>query len=93
MVVFGLPVPSDVDAQVSVDYAGGETPTRATVTVTLDGFLDDSVRGSRTVLQFEKEACPTCEPDGARWHLRTQEEAWRCYEGRGHQDFSKELCN
>jgi hypothetical protein len=59
---------------------------RATnVVVTLDRLSDDSVRAERYVLALERQA------DG-RLRLVSAHRSWRCWEGRGHQDFSTELC-
>jgi hypothetical protein len=60
----------------------GQGPT--TVTVTLDGLGDDSVRGQRVVLVFE--------PNGSQWQLVSGKSEQRCWPGRGHQDYSPELC-
>lgn len=54
------------------------------VKVTYDGLYDDSVRASRVegYLYYE----------GGQWFASGVAETQRCHEGRGHQDFSKELC-
>jgi hypothetical protein len=54
------------------------------VTVTLDGLLDDSVRAERWLLLFE--------PGGDGYALRSAVRTFRCQPGRGHQDFTAELC-
>lgn len=64
--------------------ASGEGAGPETVTVTLDGLLDDSVRAERWTLDFE--------PDGDTYRLTAATWAQRCQPGRGHQDFSPELC-
>lgn len=60
----------------------GTGPER--VVVTLDGLLDDSIRAERWTLVFE--------PDNENYLLTSAEWAQRCQPGRGHQDFSVELC-
>ncbi len=62
--------------------AEGSGPT--TVTVTLDGLPDDSVRAQRYVLVLG--------PDGDNWKLTSAVTAQRCWPGRGHQTFSTEPC-
>lgn len=57
---------------------------RATVTVTHDGFFDDSVKASRTEAVLEWR-------DGA-WAVASTAATHQCWPGRGHQDFSTELC-
>ena len=55
-----------------------------TVTVTLDGLLDDSVRSERWVLEFV--------PDDDVYRLTEAKWSQRCQVGRGHQDFSSQPC-
>jgi hypothetical protein len=68
-----------IEGRASAEGAGPET-----VTVTLDGILDDSVRTERWTLTFE--------PDGESYVLTEAAWAQRCQPGRGHQNFSSELC-
>jgi hypothetical protein len=68
-----------IEGRASAEGAGPET-----VTVTLDGLLDDSVRAERWALNFE--------PEGENYVLTNATWAQRCQSGRGHQDFSPELC-
>lgn len=69
--------------EIKADTADG--PSKATVVVTDDGYLDDSVRGMRTTLMIELDE------DGL-WQIKSSEEAWRCREGRGHTDFQPKPC-
>jgi hypothetical protein len=62
----------------------GEGTGPATVTVTLDGVFDDSVRAERWTLVFE--------PEGEVYVLGSARRAQRCQPARGHQDFSPEPC-
>ena len=55
------------------------------MTVTLDGLFDDSVRAQRFVLVFQPAK------DGS-WRLESAVATQRCHAGRGHEDFSAELC-
>jgi hypothetical protein len=61
---------------------GGE---RAVVTVTKEGLADDSIGAIRYVLEFERQADDS-------WRLMSAAWAQRCQGGRGHQDFTPELC-
>jgi hypothetical protein len=63
----------------------GEGTGPQTVTVTLDGLLDDSVRAERWRLGFE--------PEGEAYALTAALRDQRCQRGRGHEDFSPELCS
>jgi hypothetical protein len=71
---------------VSVSYASGESAVRATATVTLDGLLDDSVRGEEHVLTFARDAV------GAPWRLEQTTSRVRCWQGRGHAELSAAPC-
>ena len=62
-----------------------EDAPEATVTVTFDNLADDSVAAVRWTLQFEP-----AEDDSIR--LARGRVGQRCQPGRGHQDFSPELC-
>jgi len=64
--------------------APGEGNETASVTATLQGLEDDSVAAARYVLGLER--------DGEVWRLASAMWAQRCQAGRGHEDFSTELC-
>ncbi len=57
---------------------------RATVAITHDGFFDDSVKASRVEAVLEWR-------DGA-WAVASSASTHQCWPGRGHEDFSTELC-
>jgi hypothetical protein len=54
------------------------------VTVTYDGFYDDSVKAGRTEAILEYK-------DG-QWLILNATDMYQCWPGRGHQDFSTEIC-
>jgi hypothetical protein len=64
--------------------SGPEGTGPTTVTVTLDGLLDDSVRSERWELVFVPEDS-TFRLSDARW-------SQRCRPGRGHQTFGPQRC-
>jgi hypothetical protein len=64
--------------------ASGEGMGPQTVTVTLDGLLDDSVRAERWMLAFEQE--------GETYRLTSALREQRCQPGRGQQGFSADDC-
>ena len=70
---------------IEIKAESAEDDSKLTVVITDDGYLDDSVRGKRTTLVVERGA------DGI-WNIKSSAEAWRCYEGRGHTDFSTDPC-
>jgi hypothetical protein len=57
----------------------------ASVTVTREGLADDSVRAVRYVILLDRNG------DGT-WSVRSAQRLQRCHQGRGHQDFSPQLC-
>lgn len=63
---------------------GPEGGGPAQVTVTLDRLLDDSVQTRRYELELSR--------DDEVWRLDRATWSQRCRPGRGHQDFSPELC-
>lgn len=68
-----------VDGKASAEGLGPQT-----VTVTLDGLLDDSIRAERWTLAFEQE--------DETFHLTNALREQRCLPERGHQDFSADDC-
>jgi hypothetical protein len=64
---------------------GPEGGPRATVTVTLDGLLDDSVRARRYVLDLSRD-------DDGDWSLESALATQRCWPRRGHQGFAPTPC-
>ncbi len=71
---------------ISVSYASGEAAVGATATVTLDGLLDDSVRGEEHVLTFARDTVE------APWRLLQASSRVRCRQGRGHTELSTAPC-
>ena len=64
------------------------TPERfadAVVTVSDQGYLDDSVRGYSYQVVLAKQT-------GGHWQLTRATRAWNCWKGRGHEGFSTEPC-
>ncbi|MBE9116705.1 hypothetical protein IQ249_12420 [Lusitaniella coriacea LEGE 07157] len=68
--------------QISVEYL---TPETAAVTVTIVGLADDSVRGVRYHLEFQR--------NGEGWEMVRVGSQSQCWEGRGHQEWSAALCS
>ncbi len=78
----------DIEEQegVTVDLVvDPEDSAQATVTITRSNFADDSVFGSRWVLEFEPA-------EGERIRLVRAIASQRCQPGRGQQDFEPRLC-
>jgi hypothetical protein len=73
--------------QVTVDYP---QPNQAVVIITQLGVADDSVRGIR----YRAEFVPTTKSAQTQkqWEIVWAGSQVTCQPGRGHQDWSKELC-
>jgi hypothetical protein len=73
--------------QVTVDYP---QPNQAVVIITQLGVADDSVRGIR----YRAEFVPTTKSPQTQkqWEIVWAGSQVTCQPGRGHQDWSKELC-
>ena len=56
-----------------------------TVTITNDGYMDDSVRGEKYSLELKMN-------EQGVWKFVTAAKAWRCQPGRGNQDYSTIKC-
>lgn len=65
-------------------YGSAESPA-AEVIITNEKLPDDSVMGQRFVIVLGKN-------DDGSWTVKSAGKAVKCYEGRGHQDYSKEPC-
>jgi hypothetical protein len=83
----------DVDSEggsrdVNVEYP---QPDRAVVIVTQTGVADDSVRAIR----YRAELAPTTKSSqtGKQWKMVWAGSQFTCQPGRGHQDWSTELCS
>ena len=63
---------------------GGTTFDGNTVVFLRDDLQDDSIRAERWVLELEQQ--------GDEWELVAARWEQRCHAGRGHQQFSPELC-
>jgi len=72
-------VRTTIEGKASAEGLGPQT-----VTVTLDGLADDSVRAERWSLAFEQ--------DGEAYRLTTALREQRCQAQRGHQSFSADDC-
>ena len=69
-------------AQKSVELE--ERGNQAEATVTVEGLQDDSIHSQRWELDFART--------GDVWTVTSARFSQRCHEGRGHQEYSPELC-
>lgn len=65
--------------------SGGEVFDKVLVSITEDGFLDDSLRGSMVILRMEQV--------NGFWKITSAKKVWRCWENRGHTAFNSEPCH
>ncbi len=75
-----------MERTITIKAPGADELERLTITITDDGYLDDSVRGKREVMGMQRGT------DGV-WKLVSYSKGWRCWEGRGHDDYSAKPCN
>lgn len=61
----------------------------ATVTITQTRLSDDSVEGYRHLVEF----APYGEATAKKWQVVWAGEQFRCWSGRGHQDWGTDLCH
>ena len=84
MAVANVRVGAPVDVEVLYG-PGVESPTEAMVTITEGGLLDDSVAGFRYRFDIVNQ--------NGQWTITRAGRQFRCQPGRGHQDWSIELCS
>lgn len=84
--VFGNTESEGGSRQVTVDYP---QPERAVVTITQTGVADDSVGGIK--YRVELQQTPSAQTS-QQWEMVWAGSQVKCHPGRGHQDWSKELC-
>jgi len=80
----GADVDSNVKSVRSKKLGPGENIQDVMVTVEEDGLMDDSVRGTITMVRMKKT-------DGL-WQVYKATQAWKCWKGRGHETYSSEPC-
>jgi hypothetical protein len=81
-IAFAQPVAPE-GGQVGAALGAGDAGTTLAI-VTVNGLGDDSAAARRTSVVLA--------PDGDRWRLVRAQWTHRCQEGRGHEDWSIELC-
>ncbi len=64
--------------------SGGEVFDRVLIVITEDGFLDDSVQGSKAIIRMEQQ--------NGFWQISSAKKVWKCWENRGHTDYSSDPC-
>ncbi len=65
--------------------SGGESFDKVLISITEDGFLDDSIRGSMVILRMESV--------NGFWNITSAKKVWRCWENRGHVAYNSEPCH
>lgn len=65
--------------------SGGEVFNKVVVSITEDGFLDDSIRGAMVILRMEE--------NNGFWSITSAKKVWRCWENRGHTAYNSDPCN
>lgn len=78
------PVEEPVDTSFEIQFGSRENPSEATAVWTEDGYLDDSLRGTRKIVELVRQ-------DGV-WQIRSVVVEYRCWPGRGHEIFARRPC-
>ena len=68
---------------IDLESASGENFNQLLVTITEDGLLDDSFKGSMLIMRLSN--------NNGLWQIKKATRAWNCY--RGHKEFNSEPCN
>ncbi|MBE9124641.1 hypothetical protein IQ257_03555 [Coleofasciculus sp. LEGE 07092] len=84
--VFGLPESEPGSQSVTVDYP---QPDQAIVTLIQTGIGDDSVNSTQYRVELEENLSAQT---GKHWEMVWAGSQFKCQPGRGHQDWSAELC-
>ena len=83
--VFGIKEPIEGKFRQTVELTQA-SDRRAIVILTQLGLLDDSVRGFRYRLEFQREGA-------SRWRMIWAGRQQTCWPGRGHQDWRTDSCD
>ena len=81
--LFGPEVYTEGRIRYSIDYTQNQRET-ATITVTVEGSLDDSISAERRIIKFNKS--------GDKWLISDIRLGVKCQTGRGHASFSGLPC-
>lgn len=71
--------------QITLNFESAESPDKAVVMITENGYLDDSVSGGRYTFQLIKD-------ENGNWRVVGKTHLVKCHQGRGHTNFSEEPC-
>ncbi|GHN00420.1 hypothetical protein WSM22_19090 [Cytophagales bacterium WSM2-2] len=75
--------PDGPDRKTIIDFEPGENDA-ATITLTREGLSDDSVGGEMRIIELEKA--------GGTWTIKKIRLGFKCWDGRGHQNYSGQPC-
>ena len=67
-------------------YPSAESRSTATVTITNEKLMDDSISGVKYKVDLKKN-------ENGTWNIEGVGKAFKCWEGRGHTDYSPEPCS
>jgi len=67
------------------NHSSAEDNTVMTLIITNDGLMDDSVEAERFVFDLKKDSHGV-------WRVNSGQKSWKCWQGRGHTDFSAVPC-
>ncbi len=73
------------EQRISIKYDYPVDPTKAIIKIEEQGYPDDSVSGGYYIFNLERV-------NYKYWALKDARESWTCIKGRGHSDYSYDLC-
>lgn len=79
--------PKDPEAEGNYSYTHTMTDVtggRKEITLVEEGLMDDSMSGRKLIM--------TLAPDGAGWKVVALKETYKCWPGRGHEDWGAAPC-
>jgi len=79
-------IPDSMTQTITRTYESAESRDSATVTITNEKLMDDSISGVRYKIDLKRNEIGT-------WNIESVGKAVKCWEGRGHTDFSAESCS
>jgi hypothetical protein len=68
------------------NYPSAESRSAATVLIAYENLLDDSVSGVKYKIDLKKN-------ENGTWNIESVGKAVKCWEGRGHTDYSAKPCS
>lgn len=73
------------EQSIAIEYNFPVDPTKAIIKIEEKGYPDDAVAGGYYIFELERQKYND-------WAMISAKESWTCTKGRGHSDYSYDLC-